>query len=621
MHDALDRSLEPAPATPPGGIFRSAPLLGILLAVIAVVLGVAPAMAQDLRVAHGRTVIDSGAEFSFGGNELGSAAVRNFTVTNLSSSIVDLSGVTITGDAFTGKLKKTMLLPGRRTSLVVRMPTGAPGDLSASIIFPSPDGGDPLFQFDVSGAVLEPRAKLEFFNGPEPVMDGDGVSFGSTLVGHNVTKAFTIRNSGNLPLTLSNIVLTSNTGFTVLSQPAGSVKPGGSTKFSLRMIASASGSPQANARLDTNDPEAPAVLLSLDGSVAIAGPEVQVRSGGVNINSGATISFGHVNAADVKPLALTIRNTGTSTLTLGTVSSTSIGFPIAIQPDSSVPPGGSTLCFFTFDSNNGNATGTISFTTNDPDEGVFSFIATGEADPVPDVEVRSDLGANVANGSTFELGDIGVNSPVFRVFTMKNVGGLPLTFSGFGLLQPGFDFALVLPAAGPIAPGGSRTFTLSLLPPGPGPLSATVRFTNNDPNEDPFEFIVTARGVIGGVIPPRPAPRPLLSLSHDGVRLARGGVLDFNTTSVGAPLTRTFTITNTGVGALSLGKVAIAGPGFSLVSLPEDSVPAGAGTTFSLRLDAARSGRSAAVVLIPSNDAERPDPFLLMVAGTVEGKR
>ncbi len=113
-------------------------------------------------------------------------------------------------------------------------------------------------------------------------------------------------------------------------------------------------------------------------------PEIDVQGNGISIADGddtPSISdhtdFGNVIVGGSAERIFTISNTGNGDLELtGTpyVSVTGEGFSIQTQPASTIAPENSTTFVVSFNPmSSGDATGTISITSNDPDENAFSF--------------------------------------------------------------------------------------------------------------------------------------------------------------------------------------------------------------------------------------------------------
>lgn len=89
---------------------------------------------------------------------------------------------------------------------------------------------------------------------------------------------------------------------------------------------------------------------------------------------------------------------------------------------------------------------------------------------------------------------------------------------------------------------------------------------------------------------------------------------DFGTTTVGTPITNTFTVSNIGAGTLTLGP-AVVPAGFSFSGLPS-SIAAGGSANFNLTLDAAAPGTYSGTFSFANNDANE-NPFNFDITGQV----
>jgi hypothetical protein len=116
-----------------------------------------------------------------------------------------------------------------------------------------------------------------------------------------------------------------------------------------------------------------------------------------------------------------------------------------------------------------------------------------------------------------------------------------------------------------------------------------------------------------------PVAAPEISLAVSGTAVADGGTVSFGSTTVGTPVNRTITITNTGNAALSLGTInANSLPaGYSIVSnISTSSLAAGASTTFTLRLNATAAGTFNGSISFTNNDGDE-SPYDLQLSGSV----
>ncbi len=90
--------------------------------------------------------------------------------------------------------------------------------------------------------------------------------------------------------------------------------------------------------------------------------------------------------------------------------------------------------------------------------------------------------------------------------------------------------------------------------------------------------------------------------------------IDFGTSTVGSPVTRTFTINNTGTAVLNLSNPSVPA-GFSLSGFPAD-VAAGSAASFQIQLSATAAGNFAGTFSFTTNDSDE-NPFDFPIRGTI----
>ncbi len=147
-------------------------------------------------------------------------------------------------------------------------------------------------------------------------------------------------------------------------------------------------------------------------------------------------------------------------------------------------------------------------------------------------------------------------------------------------------FTLTEGLSGSLAPGVSDTFTVRLDNATVGTKSGDVSFSTNDADENPFNFRIT--GIVAA------AAVPEIGVMGNGQTIADGDTTpgaadhtDFGSVPVGNTVVRTFTITNSGSGALHLtGNPVVellgSGGAFLVVQQPSALVGAGSSTTFQI---------------------------------------
>ena len=111
---------------------------------------------------------------------------------------------------------------------------------------------------------------------------------------------------------------------------------------------------------------------------------------------------------------------------------------------------------------------------------------------------------------------------------------------------------------------------------------------------------------------------PEIAVSETGAGdIADNGSFSFGTTAVGAPVTKTFTVTNSGTANLTLSNLSVPS-GFSIASNFGSTTVAGSGgmTTFQITMLAAGAGSPSGTLTFDNNDADE-NPFNFTISGTV----
>jgi RHS repeat-associated protein len=306
-------------------------------------------------------------------------------------------------------------------------------------------------------------------------------------------------------------------------------------------------------------------------------------------------------------------------VTRGTVlipaGQTSVIVDLAAVLDDETEPSETAVATLLDDAAGGCCCGEASYTVGSPSTASITI-----ADAPPEISLRtldeygyeqeiSDDSGNVSLGTT----TVGV--PVDKSFTIYNIGDGVLTLDPTSLTWPA-GFSLVSSYADTVAAGGSTTFTLRLNAVDGGQFHGTVSFNSNDEDENPFGF-----WLYGEVDAPQPeiSVRSLDSSNIEQEIYDGSGSAVFDTTSLGTPVDKTFTIYNTGDGVLMLDPASLTYPAFvTLVTPFAETVAAGGNTDFTLRLGAAMAGNFSGTVSFASNDLDE-SVFDFAISGEVTG--
>lgn len=340
----------------------------------------------------------------------------------------------------------------------------------------------------------------------------NGTDFGSNAVGSSVFKTYTISNSGTGALTLGSVSVSGSSDFTVFSQPASSVGAGSSTSFTIQFAPSGAGSRTTTVSFSDNDNSQPNPFnFVVGGSGTVSSPHIAVSGNGQSIADGATVpssfngtDFGFIDVGTGAFRTYTISNSGTGTLTLGSVGIFgSSDFTVFSQPVSSVGSGGSTSFTIQFvPSTSGGRTATVYFNDNDTSQASpFSFAVGGTGNvSAPHIAVSGN-GQSIADGSTspssFNGTDFGfadVGTAASHTFTIANSGGGTLSLGTVAISGSG-DFTVASQPSGSVGAGGSTSFTVRFAPSSTGSRTATVSFSDNDSSQaNPFNFVIGGTG-------------------------------------------------------------------------------------------------------------------------------
>jgi hypothetical protein len=109
-----------------------------------------------VQVSDGSTIIpDSTGSDSYGSTFVGTAVWKTFTITNLGTQNVVLTGpITVpAGFTVTSSFGSTTVAPGASTTFTIRMDASTPGTYSGSATLGTNDPNNASFNFSISGTV------------------------------------------------------------------------------------------------------------------------------------------------------------------------------------------------------------------------------------------------------------------------------------------------------------------------------------------------------------------------------------------------------------------------------------------------------------------------------------
>jgi hypothetical protein len=351
----------------------------------------------------------------------------------------------------------------------------------------------------------------------------DYTDYGNTYIGSANTVTYTIKNTGNLPLTIGDITFlgTNAADFMVVGSPSASIAAGSSTTFTVRFYPSTSGIKNASISIANNDPDENPYNFSIKGTGLDLGvaQEIQIEGNATVIPDNgvltSTDNWTILGDTFVSPSFITktytIKNTGTTTLTVGAISFSGTNaseFTVTSAPSASIAGGSSTTFVVRFNPlAAGIRTAAISIVNNDATENPYNFAIQGNAFtsvPTPEIDLQGNT-ISIANGDSIpsvnDWTDFGstqiLTNPQTKTFTIRNYGGSNLNLTGAPLvsISGSTDFVLTTTPTTPIVSLGGTTFSVEFNPSSLGTKTGTITIANNDPDEAPYTYTIQGKGI------------------------------------------------------------------------------------------------------------------------------
>uniref|UniRef100_UPI00286B6B62 choice-of-anchor D domain-containing protein n=1 Tax=Flavobacterium sp. TaxID=239 RepID=UPI00286B6B62 len=201
-------------------------------------------------------------------------------------------------------------------------------------------------------------------------------------------------------------------------------------------------------------------------------------------------------------------------------------------------------------------------------------------------------------------------------YTIQNTGNLPLTigaitFSGTNAA----DFTVITLPSSTISASSSTTFTVRFFPSTSGVKNATMTIVNDDSNENPYNFSIRGTGLDVGVAQEIQIEGNATIIPDNATLTSTNNWTILGDTFVNTPITRTYTIKNTGLTTLTIGAISFSGTNaseFTVTTAPSATVAGGSSTTFVVRFLPLAAGIRTAAISIVNNDAtENPYNFAI----------
>ena len=265
-------------------------------------------------------------------------------------------------------------------------------------------------------------------NTAQSIADAQAVSidFGSSLVGSSNTRTFAIENTGTSVLTISSISA-SGIDYIVTSAIA-TIGVGITETFTVTLSSALVGTFNSTITIINDDANENPFIFDITGVIsAILVPEINVFAGVDNtapsIVDAQTISIDFGSALVGSPITQTfaIENTGTSTLTISSISTSGIDFSVTSAVTAIGVGITQTFTVTLSGASVGGFNSTLTIASDDADENPFTFELIGLIEGVNVIEGNDNNGVVILLNEEVDLGSTVVNEDIDKVFVIENL--------------------------------------------------------------------------------------------------------------------------------------------------------------------------------------------------------
>jgi Abnormal spindle-like microcephaly-assoc'd, ASPM-SPD-2-Hydin len=506
---------------------------------------------------------------SFGSINVATTASQTVTIRNPGTASLNVTQASLVGAGFasSGLTLPLSIPPGGSSAFNVGFTPASAANFSGSITLISNAPNSSLV-IPLSGTGSATTLQLS--------VSPSSLSFGNLATGSSTAQTVTISNTGNSSVSISQIT-ESGAGFSnaALGLPL-SLAAGQSTSFLVAFAPTTTGSFAGSITVVSNAANSPATI-SMSGT----GVQPQISA------TPSSVSFGNISVAATGTQTITIRNPGTTTLTVTQASLVGTGFTSAgLTLPLTVPPGGSSSFNVGFTPASASTfSGSITLVSNAPNSSlVIPLAGTG---------ISTNLQLSVSPAS-LSFGSLTTGTSAVQTVTISNTGNSSVAISQITESGAGFsNAALGLPLS--LAAGQSTAFLVAFAPTTTGSFAGSITVVSNAANS-PATISMSGTGV-----------QPQISVIPSSVT--------FGNVSVGVNNTQTITIRNPSTAAVSVTQASLAGTGFtsSGLVLPLSIAPGGS-SSFTVGFTPASATNYSGSVTLISNAPN--SPMVVPLAGT-----
>jgi Abnormal spindle-like microcephaly-assoc'd, ASPM-SPD-2-Hydin len=401
----------------------------------------------------------SAASLGFGSVIDGTSSASTLTLSSTGTAAATISSLSVSGTGFSlgpVTLPKT-LSPGQTLALPVTFAPAVSGSVAGTVTIVSNSITNPTYTVALSGTGMTATRQL--------TMSASSLNYGNVADGSSSTITLTATSSGNSAASLSSLSL-SGSGFSMgtVALPL-SLSPGQSLAIPVTFGPKTAGTVSGSLTLATNCTTGATWTVPLTGTGTSSTPQIAL--------SATSLGFGNVNDGSSKTLALTMTSSGTSALTVNSLSITGTGYsvgPAALPATLTV--GQSLTVQIAFSPQTaGSATGKLTINSNSTTgaTSTVSLSGTGVATTTPTLSLST---------TSLSFGSVTDGTSTNQTLTLSSTGTAALTVSSVSAAGTGFS---IVGGSFPVSlnPGASTTVTVQFAPTTTGTLTGQLAISSN----------------------------------------------------------------------------------------------------------------------------------------------
>jgi hypothetical protein len=481
----------------------------------------------------------------------------------------------------------------------------------------SGSGGDNAARATLAVTVTAPAPQIVVTDSVAPTTD-HLIPFGTITDGNTSDQTVTVSNTGSADLVVGTIASVNPLAapFTIQTNNCTApVAPGGSCTLTVRFAPVTVNSFSDSFDIPSNDTATGTVTMSVTGTGTATPVPVITVTDSAGSTTDHQIPFGTVLDNLISDQTVTISNTGSADLVIGTIASANpLAAPFSIQTDNcssqTIAPGGSCTLIVRFAPlAAGSYSDAFDIPSNDAATGTVTMSVSGTGKtPVPVIVVTDSVAPTTDHQIPFGTVLDGLTSD--KTVTISNTGSADLSVGT--IAGPAAPFSIQSNnCTSPIAPGGSCTLTVRFAPVTAAVFNDTFDIPSNDTVTGTVTMSVSGTGTA--------TPVPVITVT-DSVNPNNDLSIPFGSVVHGTTSDQTVTVSNTGTADLTIYTIASANPlaaPFSITTnnCSNKTIAPGGSCTLTVRFAPTATGPFSDSFDIPSDDPSTPT-VTVSVSGT-----